>query len=301
MKNKHLQKLKKTKKYFQDQTQFNYLLRILIIEQLKISPNNFYLNNFEINFFSYLKIKIKIIKFIFFKIPLAYLIKKKNFFNFSLIVNKNCLIPRFETESLVILANKIISIIFLKDSLAILDLCCGSLAIAAAIRKLRNNKNDFICASDKYRKVLKIAKKNNKNLNTKINLLKSNFLKNIKKQHLKFNVIICNPPYISKDFLLNSFVKKEPKHALITKNDNFFQKILNDFKFCIFKNHLLFFEISEFSFLNLKKILNKNYSKLFYFFINDLNNKIRFLILTYNQDINLKLLKINFQKIITLF
>jgi len=79
MKNKYYLKLKKFKNKFSNISDLDYVFKILIIDVLKITPNNFYTHNFKINLFFYIKVKFKLYQFIYFKKPLAYLIKKKNF------------------------------------------------------------------------------------------------------------------------------------------------------------------------------------------------------------------------------
>jgi release factor glutamine methyltransferase len=141
--------------------------------------------------------------------PIAYIIGKKEFWSLELLVNKNVLIPRPETETLVEFAlNKLNS-----ESATIADLGTGSGAIAIAIACERPKLN--IIATDISKDALEIARHNAKQLQ----------LKNIEFHHgdwcdalpdTKLDAIISNPPYISQDdpHLQKGDVRFEPKSAL---------------------------------------------------------------------------------------
>ena len=130
-------------------------------------------------------------------------------YGLSFYVNKHVLIPRFDTE---ILVDEIINQNIEKENLAILDMCTGSGAIAISLSK--KLKNSSIYAADISLKALKVAKKNNKTNNTKVEFIRSNMFSNILEK--KFDIIVSNPPYIKTKIInkLNKDVKKEPKIAL---------------------------------------------------------------------------------------
>ena len=141
--------------------------------------------------------------------PLQYITHTQQFMGLSFYVNKHVLIPRFDTE---ILVDEIINQNIEKENLAILDMCTGSGAIAISLSK--KLKNSSIYAADIRLKALKVAKKNNKTNNTKVEFIRSNMFSNILEK--KFDIIVSNPPYIKTKIInkLNKDVKKEPKIAL---------------------------------------------------------------------------------------
>ncbi|QCI15864.1 peptide chain release factor N(5)-glutamine methyltransferase [Buchnera aphidicola] len=154
--------------------------------------------------------------------PIAYIIKEKEFWSLSLRVSYDTLIPRSDTE---ILVEQAVSKINTNSSL-ILDLGTGCGAIALALASICSNWN--IIGIDKSKKALEIAKINAFKLNYKnISFFYSNWFSNV---HQKFNIIISNPPYISKKEL--HFLKKdiffEPRNALISNNNGLLdiQKII---------------------------------------------------------------------------
>ena len=68
--------------------------------------------------------------------PIQYLIGYVNFYGYKIYVNKNVLIPRFETELLVEKLLKYAKELFKNPK--VLDLCTGSGAIAIAVKKIIN-------------------------------------------------------------------------------------------------------------------------------------------------------------------
>ena len=106
--------------------------------------------------------------------PIQYILKKANFYGYDFLVNKNVLIPRPETETLVFDLNNYIEKYF-KNNVKILDLGTGSGIIAITLKKL--NKKYLITASDISIKALIVARKNAKKHNLKIQFVKSNILK----------------------------------------------------------------------------------------------------------------------------
>lgn len=126
--------------------------------------------------------------------PLAYIFGKWEFSGIELFVNKDTLIPRFETEMLVDIAEKMIG---RRTNLKIYDAGCGSGAISVALGR-RQNGNEII-GFDISSKALRIARKNiiKFNLIKTIRLRKSNLLDKAKRTA---DIIIANLPYVpSKD------------------------------------------------------------------------------------------------------
>ena len=170
--------------------------------------------------------------------PIQYLIGNVEFLNTTINVNKNVLIPRFETEYLV---EKILTKLkkYTNQKLNIIDICTGSGCIAIALAK---NTNFNYIGLDISKKALKLAEINNQKNNTSVKFIKKNILKDQLPQD--FDVIISNPPYISKEENVDNSTKYEPKIALYAKNNGiiFYQRILD-----IISNQpkLIAFEINE--------------------------------------------------------
>ena len=127
--------------------------------------------------------------------PIAYILKKKDFWKSTFYVDKNVLIPRPDTE---ILIEEILYNYNKNEKLSVLDIGTGSGCIIISILKDRPNFKGI--AIDVCKNALKIAKYNAKmhQLENRIKFYKSsvdNFFKG------KYDLIISNPPYINKFYL----------------------------------------------------------------------------------------------------
>ncbi len=147
--------------------------------------------------------------------PLAYLLGKKEFWSLDLMVNENVLIPRPETELLV---ESVLAVFANQENLTIADLGTGSGAIALA---LAFDKPGWkVYATDFSDKALVVAKKNAERLHlTNIHFVQGDWLHAL--PNLTFDVIVSNPPYVSKDdpFLEKNVADFEPQMALFSDND----------------------------------------------------------------------------------
>lgn len=162
-------------------------------------------------------------------VPIAYLIKHKEFFGLSFIVDERVLIPRPETEFLV---EKVIEFAGKDPSIKkIVDIGTGSGNIACSLAK--NLENVQIFATDVSDKALEVAKINAQKLNVVISFIKSDLLDELK--DMEFDIIVANLPYIGTE--TNSFVSKEteehePHVALYGGSDGLelYEKLFNQVK-----------------------------------------------------------------------
>jgi release factor glutamine methyltransferase len=136
-------------------------------------------------------------------VPIAYLIKYKEFFGLPFFVDERVLIPRPETEFLV---EKIIDLMSIDPELKrIVDIGTGSGNIAVSLAK--HLKNAEIFATDISDKALEVAKINAQKNAVQLSFIKSNLLEELK--NMEFDIIVANLPYIGTD--TNSFVSEETK------------------------------------------------------------------------------------------
>lgn len=175
--------------------------------------------------------------------PVQYLLGSANFYGYPFIVNKNVLIPRYETETLI--EN---TIAYLKElgltTANLIDIGTGSGAIAITLKKEMPNLN--ITALDISRKAIKVAKQNAKLNNVLINFIKKDIFKYNLPQNI--SVIISNPPYIEEDSNFSENILYEPKKAIFVSNKNpliYYQRILEISKNKLTPKHLIGFEIDE--------------------------------------------------------
>lgn len=193
--------------------------------------------------------------------PLQHITHSQEFMGLSFYVDKNVLIPRFDTESLVI---EILELIKNQENLNILDMCTGSGAIAISLAK--KIKGCHIYAADISVKALNVAKINNQLNATNVEFIKSNMFKNISRKD--FDIIVSNPPYIETTNIqyLNQDVQQEPKIALDGGEDGLkFYRILAKQAYQYLKpNGLLVMEIGYNQKQSVTKILKstEKYQKI---------------------------------------
>lgn len=201
-------------------------------------------------------------------VPIQYLLGYASFYGYTFKVNKDVLIPRFETEELVNKTKEYIKKYF-KDNLNICDIGTGSGAIAITLKKLFPNSS--ITAVDISKEALEVAKENAKTLEADINFIEGNMLDNLEG---KYDVLISNPPYLTKDDEIEAqVIKNEPHLALFADDDGlkFYKEILSNAKKVLNNRNLIAFEIGdkqkqrifelvEEYFPNAKKICIKDYN-----------------------------------------
>ena len=143
--------------------------------------------------------------------PLAQIINKKEFWKKNLYIDDNVLIPRPESEHLV---EEIINLIKDAANYSILDIGCGSgcLIISILLEKIKCRGT----ALDVSKKAIKVSKINAKmqHIENRIKFIHSDIDKLIVG---KYDLIVTNPPYISKHkikYLDDEVRIFEPKLAL---------------------------------------------------------------------------------------
>lgn len=176
------------------------------------------------------------------KIPIAYLLGQKEFWNLRLEVNEHTLIPRPETEMLVELVLKYCEGGHEKLPLQCLDLGTGSGAIALALAKEKSNWK--ITATDISQEALNVAKRNAHNNNIdNVCFIQSDWFSSIEN---KFDIIVSNPPYLTEDdvHLLTEEICHEPRSALVATNNGLadIEKIIQEARDYLNADGYLFLE-----------------------------------------------------------
>ncbi len=211
--------------------------------------------------------------------PIQYLIGYVDFYGLKITVNKNVLIPRYETEYLVELTQKYINKLNIKNP-KILDLCTGSGCIGLSLKSLIPSSS--VTMSDISSRALKVAKKNAKDLSIDVKILKSDLLKNIKEKD--YDILISNPPYVMTTEVLPNNVLYEPSLALYSKEKGIYhiEKILKNAESYLKEKYLIALEINEKSEEDLTKIIKENFKNITYKFEKDLSGKTRYLFIFKN-------------------
>lgn len=206
--------------------------------------------------------------------PVQYLIGDVSFYGYKILVNKNVLIPRFETETLV---EKTIEYIkkYNLCSGDVLEIGTGSACISIALKKELEELN--ITSIDKSRKALRVAKKNMINNNVNINFIKEDVYKY--NPINKYDILISNPPYISEDEVIDEKCKYEPQMALYAKNKGleFYEHIIKTSIKYMKRKSILAFEIGYKQGSYLKKYAENYYPTAKITIEKDLSGKDRYL------------------------
>ena len=205
--------------------------------------------------------------------PVQYIIGDVNFYGNTIKVNKDVLIPRYETEELVEKTIKKIKNKFNKK-IDVLDLCTGSGCIAITIKKEINSN---VTATDISSDALEVAKKNVNLNNVDIKLINSDLFNNIDG---KFDCIISNPPYISYDEEIDEIVKNnEPNLALYAPNNGlyFYEEILKNIKKYLNDEFIIAFEIGYKQGESLVELANRYLNNVTISVEKDLQGRDRFL------------------------
>jgi release factor glutamine methyltransferase len=190
--------------------------------------------------------------------PLAYILGVQYFYGYPIEVNPTVLIPRPETEELVM--RVLMDIDEHKHTKSLVDVGTGSGAIAIALKKEAAYLKVY--ASDISSDALMQAQKNAETLDADIQFMLGSMLEPLIAQHIKVDMIVCNPPYIPKAESIESSVKEfEPHVALFGGDDGlyFYKEVLNHASEVLNPNGVIAFEIGW----NQKMALVKETRKVF--------------------------------------
>lgn len=228
-------------------------------------------NNLDENYF---KEKLKYLEE---GIPVQYAIGNVNFYGNIIKVNKNVLIPRFETELLVDLTIKKIKKYFPNQKIDILDLGTGSGCIAISLKKEIDSNVDALDISSN---AIKVAKENAKNNHVDINFINKDMTTYKEK---KYDVIISNPPYIKEDEEIMDIVKNNEPHLALYAKENglyFYKKIIENIPSITKDNYLVCFEIGTNQSTDIVDIAKKNLGNINISVERDYSQRERFIFIT---------------------
>jgi len=229
----------------------------------KISPQKFWAYKDSIKVGKILNIKfLYYIKKLKRGMPIAYIIRQKEFYSEKFFIGKGVLIPRPETELLV---EKTLEIA--ESTSKVLDIGSGSGVIGIMISK-KSGANVTLLENSKS--AIKYLKKNaTKHLSSgKYKILKRNLFPD---KSENFDIIVSNPPYISqKDYKnLDKNVKAfEPKESLLGGNDGYYfiERIIKNTPAYFKERGTLFLEIGYDQKDRVEELMLQNgFSKIIFF------------------------------------
>ena len=179
--------------------------------------------------------------------PVQYIIGKTEFCGEEFTVREGVLIPRPETEELVMWAREVSKEFPLPR---ILDLCTGSGCIAIALKKLIPAAT--VTAIDLSAEALKIAQENATKLGADVRFLAEDVLQGVPQLgNEQFDIIVSNPPYIpisEREAMHINVTNFEPAMALFVEDSDpliFYREIVRIAKSRLSDRGALLFEIHE--------------------------------------------------------
>ena len=179
--------------------------------------------------------------------PVQYIIGKTEFCGEEFTVREGVLIPRPETEELVMWAREEAKEF---PSPRILDLCTGSGCIAIALKKLIPAAT--VTAIDLSAEALAIAQENATKLSADVRFLTDDVLQGVPQlQNESFDIIVSNPPYIpisEREAMHINVTNFEPAMALFVEDSDpliFYREIARIAKSRLSDRGALLYEIHE--------------------------------------------------------
>ena len=208
---------------------------------------------------------------------IEYIFNKAYFLSTPFYVDKNVLIPRQETEQLVLRAKDLIISMFGNEQITIADVCTGSGIIGLSLKKALNNIEVYL--TDISKEALGVANINASLLKLDVKCLEGDMLVPLIANNVICDVIVCNPPYISNTSAIDKKTwEQEPHLALLASpNTLFYEKLLKEYTKVVNDKFLIAFEIGEDMEESLTKLVDKYCPNTEYFFEKDLYGKTRFL------------------------
>lgn len=179
--------------------------------------------------------------------PIQHIIGHTEFCGCKIEVNENVLIPRPETEEMVM---RIVDWTQEMRNPKILDLCTGSGCIAIALSRMI--AQSVVCGVDVSKEALEMAKRNTSLNKADVRFLECDLLGNSDDlPREKFDLIVSNPPYIrfsENQAMLDNVLKYEPHLALFVDDSDplvFYRTIGHYATDHLSEGGLLVFEINE--------------------------------------------------------
>lgn len=215
--------------------------------------------------------------------PMQYVLGFSWFYGYRFHVDENVLIPRPETEELV--ANILIEMdehFADKNQIYTVDIGTGSgaIAISTALEEPRVK----MIATDISEGAVQVAKGNAEALGANIDFYVGDMLQPLIDRQIKVDFLICNPPYIpSEEVLENSVKDYEPHVALFGGEDGlkFYRQVFEGAKQVLNDKAIMAFEIGY----NQKEALLEEVKKTFddaeAEVLKDINGKNRMLIVRF--------------------
>ncbi|WP_339149901.1 MULTISPECIES: peptide chain release factor N(5)-glutamine methyltransferase [unclassified Sutcliffiella] len=217
-------------------------------------------------------------------IPVQYLMGKEEFYGRSFFVSEEVLIPRPETEELVVGVLDRVKKHFgagfegAGEKLSVVDVGTGSGAIAITLA-LENSRLS-VKATDIAGESLEVAMDNAEALEADVEFLQGDLLLPFIEQDIKVDVVVSNPPYIpQKEYEgLSTVVKDfEPYRALVggVSGLEFYERFMDELPKVLKERAIVAFEVGMGQGEDVKALLEKTFPHATVEVVLDINGKDR--------------------------
>lgn len=211
--------------------------------------------------------------------PIQYILGETEFLGYNFKVDKRVLIPRQETEEVVMQAYIRALEKYGDHVINVADVCCGSGVMGITLAK--KLKVRYLFMSDISKDAIDVAKENAKTNDVIANFFVGNACDELVKAGAKVDLFVANPPYIlNKDEVDKSVLDYEPHIALFTDEKlTIFREIFKNLPKIKNKEMLCVFEIGYDLKDKLTELIKETLKNVTFGFVKDLNGKERILIL----------------------
>lgn len=217
-------------------------------------------------------------------IPVQYLMGKEEFYGRSFFVSEEVLIPRPETEELVVGVLDRVKKHFengsgsAEEKLSVVDVGTGSGAIAITLALENSHLNVY--ATDIAGESLEVAMDNAEALGADVEFLQGDLLLPFIEQDIKVDVVVSNPPYIpQKEYEgLSTVVKDfEPYRALVggISGLEFYERFMDELPKVLKERAIVAFEVGMGQGEAVKALLEKTFPHSTVEVVLDINGKDR--------------------------
>ena len=211
--------------------------------------------------------------------PIQYILGETEFLGYNFKVDKRVLIPRQETEEVVMQAYLRALEKFGDHVINVADVCCGSGVMGITLAK--KLKVRYLFMSDISKEAIDVAKENAKQNDVIANFFIGNACDELVKAGAKVDLLVANPPYIlNREEVAKSVLDYEPHLALFTDEKlTIFREIFENLPKIKNKEMLCVFEIGHDLKDKLTDLIKKTLKNVTFGFVKDINGKERILIL----------------------
>ncbi|PFN07804.1 peptide chain release factor N(5)-glutamine methyltransferase [Bacillus cereus] len=211
-------------------------------------------------------------------IPVQYMMGYEMFYGRSFFVNEEVLIPRPETEELIVGVLDRVQRMFGKQELHVADIGTGSGAISITLAL--ENQNLHVYTVDIAKESIEVAQENANALGANVTFYHGDLLSPFYETGQKLDVVVSNPPYIPEEDWrdLSPVVKEhEPKRALVGGEDglDFYRRFMEELPNVLQKKAIVAFEVGIGQGEDVKGLLQQTFPYAHVEVVFDINGKDR--------------------------